>query len=143
MRGRIRSLSAAAAVLLAAAFLAPGVSAQAAGPASSVKSTPAEWVGAADALVQSAARAPASEADYAALIAAANAYRIGGRLSSARRVALKAATQAQRAGFDVTAARAYLAAATLSDDLNEPDVARGYYAQCRQLADLKPAVRRS
>ncbi len=56
-------------------------------------------------------------------------------------MALNAAKQAYHRGFAVTAARAYLAAATLSGELNEPEVALHYYAHCRQLADLRPAVR--
>ncbi len=143
MKGIIRKFSAAAAILLALAWLAPGGSAQAAGPATApVQSTRAEWVGVGDALLQTAAQAPGSEESCVALLAAANAYRAGGRLSYARRVALQAASRARQAGFAVTAARAYLAAATLSEDLNQPEVAQEYFAKCRQLADLNPRLRR-
>ncbi len=141
MRGSIRRFSAGAAVVVAATCLATGVSAQATTRHVPLNKTEAEWVGTADALMRSAARAPESQTSSETLIAAANAYRVGGRLSYARRLALQAATNARHAGFDVTAARAYLAAATLSEDLNESDAALFYYAQCRQLADLKPAVR--
>jgi len=143
MRRMIQEFSAAAAVLLAAAFLAPGAGAQVTSPvASQVEFTSADWVAVAGALVQSSARAPGSESSYAALIAAANAYRLAGRPTLARHVALDAAKGALQAGFAVTAARAYLAAATLSGDLHEPDSALDYYARCRQLADLAPTVHR-
>jgi hypothetical protein len=143
MMGKIRKVNAAAVIVLAAAGLAPGVSAQvpAAPPVSPVMNTSADWIEMADALVQSAAQAPGVEAGCEALIAAANAYRVAGRANYARHVALEAATRARHAGLAVTAARAYFAAATLSKDLHEPDVALGYFAQCRQLADLAPAVR--
>jgi hypothetical protein len=70
------------------------------------------------------------------LLAGATAYRIAGRISMARRIALEAVARAMRAGDDEGAAHAYLAAASYSAELRDEDATRAYVYRSRMLADI-------
>lgn len=139
-----RTFNVAATVLIAAVSLASSAAAQTVGDclaprAVAVHTTPADWITTARTLVKTAAARPAGDpCRFNDLIAAANAYRIGGQLNTARRTALQAALGARRAADGKSAAHAYLAAAIVSAEMNDGAAANEYLDRARKLAPQAP-----
>ncbi len=146
MRSVIRHLGALAAILAAAAIVpatlhgqqAPNPSAaeQLEAQAAHPNTVSADWIDAARLLVEAAGlRAVSDPRALDDLMGAASAYRVGGKLTLARRTALQAAARSRRAGEADRAAHAYLAAADLSLELRDDDGVRTYLERAARQGD--------
>ncbi len=145
MRSAFRVLGALAAILAAGAIVPsvlvaqqpnPGAAEQLEARAAQPNAVSADWVDVGNSLVQAAGlRGFSDPRAFDDLIGAANAYRIAGKLTLARRTALELARRSVQANDPDRAAHAYLAAATVSFDLREDEAARTYLERAARQGD--------